>query len=221
MGPCYLGYKGHVIIHPWMEHSLSQARSQLLPHIVPGSISRVFWKVFCVLNIVANKGYGVFTRKLTYFYFLASEKHFEGLFNLYICCMSLKIHSHHFAYTGSRKSEGSYEMSIVDAGILTPLDEGRKNLYNKIGFKNINQMLCTWSKNVRNMIKTWTARIDIVYNHRILVHACSPGVSVLARGLVHWLLQPTVCNEQSGLGYWRIHHLWKTVWLPESLGYQR
>jgi hypothetical protein len=43
-------------------------------------LSEIF---FCIFDVVANKSFGVVARKLTNIYLLASEKHFEGPFNLY------------------------------------------------------------------------------------------------------------------------------------------
>jgi hypothetical protein len=54
------------------------------PHRSNIQFQRLSESCFGIFDIVANKSFGVVTRKMTGFYPATSKKHLEGTFNLYI-----------------------------------------------------------------------------------------------------------------------------------------
>ena len=162
-----------------------------------------FGEFFGVLDVVGNKRFGVVTRKLTNIFFDACKKHLEGTFNLYIYAgliVHIDICSHGFAYTCSWESESAYKISIVDTGFLTPLDEWWKNLYNEVGFKNVDRTLCAWCVNVSDHVKNCekSQLVDIQYIGQILGHVAVLGCRYSPEGRSIFLYCPLRILSNSG-----------------------
>jgi hypothetical protein len=69
-----------------------------------------------------------------------------------------------FTYSCRRKSKGANNISIVDTGVLAPLNKRRKDLYNEVGFKNVDWTLCARCVNVRNHVENGDSCEKKTYN---------------------------------------------------------